>query len=165
MWLSFNKHKCSAKLFCNLTAVCLLLPLGISLLYTSWWSAGVEILFLFTSRWFEKFSLWKNSDLSILSICPSLHHVRSVTLREWGPPGSHRLTRQHGAWPPSRMDTTADTILESMPSSSGKLVSWRLTRAHRTLSGRGKGKKNAGSSLQKDKEKFGSLGVRYKPLS
>lgn len=155
MWLSFNKHKMLS--CCAVTAV-LFAPASWDLTYILPDDLQVwrEILFYLLADGLKNFpsagKLWPES---ILSICPSLHHVKVSYCESGGPPGSHRLApnMEHGH--PARMQTpTADTILGMHPPLLGKLVGWRLTRAHRTLSGRGKGKKNAGIFTEGQKGKI-----------
>lgn len=142
MWLSFNKHKMlscyavTAVLFapCLLGSPCYILPDDLQV-----WR---EILFYLLADGLKNFpsgKLWPEYSFHL----PISSPCKGQLLREWGPSWFPQISAQHGAWPPSQNGRHQGRYHSGSmhPPLLGKLVGWHLTRAHRTLSGRGKGKK------------------------
>lgn len=142
MWLSFKKHK---MLSCYEVTTIMFAPwlLGSPYdLFPDDLQVWREILFYLIADGFKNLpsgKLWPEYS----SHLPTSSPCKGQLLREWGPSWFPQISAQHGARPPSQnTDTMADTTLEARTLLFlGKLVGWHLTRAHRALSGRGKGKK------------------------
>lgn len=165
MWLSFKKHK---MLSCYEVTTIMFAPWLLGSPYDIFpddLQVWREILFYLIADGFKNLpsgKLWPEYSFHLPTSSPCKGHL----LREWGPSWFPQISAQHGAQPPSQnADTMADTILEARTLLFlGKLVRWHLTRAHRALSGRGKGKKMQDLLTEGQKgENLEVCEVRYKP--